>query len=132
MSKWSSVIVVGAVVLTMTSCVGAPKNTQACREILNVEGELSTLLNATSSHDGDLAEVLPRYGALAEQARAVDADGTVADVAASLADVAQESHDALDAMMQDSTLRGPLDASILEAYIDASVDMRGACDEFLP
>lgn len=116
----------------MTGCAGAADNTNACRELLNIEGELSNLVNTSDTSDDELAEVLPDYLKLAEEARDVDADGAVKSVASSLGTVAEDFHDALEVIVQDSTLTGPVDSSILDAYIDASIDMRSVCGESLP
>lgn len=113
----------------MTGCASASTNTDACRELLNIEGELTTLVNTT---DTSADELLPAYLKVADDARNVDAEGAVRTIATTLGNVAQDFHDALEDGARDSMSTGHVDSSILNAFVDAGIDMRNVCSEFLP
>lgn len=127
-----SMLVIGLLALTMTACSGAPSNTDACRDLLNVQGELETLVNEVSVNAGEIRTVLPRFVELADAAKSIDADGDVKTAATSLGDAAGEWHDALEVAAEEDALDDPIDSSLAAAYIEADLGVRNACSQFLP
>lgn len=127
-----SVVVVGVLALTMTGCAENPNSADACRELLSIQGELDVLVNDVPSTEDDVRTVVPALVDLAEDAHSLDADGAIKVAATSLGVIAQDWGDALQTAAEDGALDDPVDADLAAGYVDAGVDVRNACNQFLP
>lgn len=116
----------------MTACSGAPNSTDACRDLLNIQGELETLVNDDHSNAGEVRAALPRFIELSDHAKSIDADGDVKTAATSLGDAADGWHDALEVAAEDDAFDDPIDSSLAATYVEADLALRNACSPFLP
>lgn len=131
-NRVSSILVVGVVALTMTGCSGAPNNTDACRDLLNIQGELEALMSDAPDGAEEARETLLRFAELARAAHSTDADGEVKTAATSLGNVVEDWHDALKDATEEDAVDDPINSSLAASYVDADLDVRTACSQFLP
>ncbi|MGL3151198.1 hypothetical protein ACSS7Z_12650 [Microbacterium sp. A82] len=124
-NRTSSILVVVVLALTMTGCSGTSNNTDACRDLLNIQGELDLLV-------GESTEASAQLDQLADDARSIDAEGDVKIAATSLGNAVADWSDALAVAAEGSTTDNPVSSADAVAYVDAGVDVRNACSQYLP
>lgn len=116
-NRTSSILVVVVLALTMTGCSGTSNNTDACRDLLNIQGELDLLV-------GESPEASAQLDELADDARSIDAEGDVKIAATSLGNAVADWSDALAAAVEGSTTDNPVSSADAVAYVDAGVQRR--------
>ncbi|MGY1552333.1 hypothetical protein ACW5CM_11180 [Microbacterium sp. A588] len=124
-NRTSSILVVVVLALTMTGCSGTSNNTDACRDLLNIQGELDLLV-------GESPEASAQLDQLEDDARSIDAEGDVKIAATSLGNAVADWSDALAVAAEGSTTDNPVSSADAVAYVDAGVDVRNACGQYLP
>lgn len=127
-----SILAIGVLALTIVGCSGAASNTDACRDLLNIQGELDSLVNETPSSGEEIRGVLPEFADLAEAAKSVAADGHVKTAANSLGNAANDWHHALEAAAENDVSDASISPSLAATYVDAGLEVRNACSQFLP
>lgn len=128
----ASFLILAVLGITATGCTSTPNNTDACRELLNIQGAFAELASDAPTDAEAISTALPSYAAIVDDTAKLDAEGHVKTAATALGDAASDWRSALEAAAGSGDLDESVLSSLAATYVDADVHVTKACSEFLP
>lgn len=127
-----SALVLTIFTVATAGCSSPPSNTDACRELLNIQSDFAELVGDIPADSGQIRAILPMFATIIDRTEQINATGDVEISTTALASAASDWHDALDSAVQDGSLDETTTSSLVATYVDADVDVRNTCSKFLP